>query len=620
MAQKRVAVVGGGLGGLMTVMKLAEAGVHVDLFSLVPVKRSHSVCAQGGINGAVNTKGEGDSPWIHFDDTVYGGDFLANQPPVLRMCERAPALIYLLDRLGVPFNRTPEGFIDFRRFGGTRHHRTAFSGSTTGQQLLYALDEQVRRWEVEGRVTKYEGWEFLGLVLDDAGICRGLVAQDLRSMEIRAFPAEAVVIATGGPGMLFKNTTNSIICTGAAASICYQQGVYYANGEFIQIHPTAIPGEDKCRLVSEAVRGEGGRVWVPKDPYDKRSPRDIPESDRWYFLEEKYPAYGNLVPRDIATREIFNVCVNQRRGIQGKNQVYLDITHLPRQQVEKKLLGILEVYIKFVGEDPREVPMRIYPAQHYSMGGLWVDYATTSDGTMEPVHPRNQMTNIPGVYAVGEVDYQYHGANRLGANSLLSCLFAGEVCAPAVVEYIKSLERSAFAMPSSLFEQERARHEAHFKAISQRNGSENPYKLADEMRILMDENVTVVRENAKLERTLNALKELRERVKRVNISDYLGWTNQVIPFVRTLEHQLELALCITASALARNESRGAHYKPEFPQRDDEQFLKTTLARWTPDGPQITYEPVDAHLIKPRVRRYDMPKETKPTPAPAGVSQ
>lgn len=620
MAQKRVAVVGGGLGGLMTVMKLAEAGVHVDLFSLVPVKRSHSVCAQGGINGAVNTKGEGDSPWIHFDDTVYGGDFLANQPPVLRMCERAPALIYLLDRLGVPFNRTPEGFIDFRRFGGTRHHRTAFSGSTTGQQLLYALDEQVRRWEVEGRVTKYEGWEFLGLVLDDAGTCRGLVAQDLRSMEIRAFPAEAVVIATGGPGMLFKNTTNSIICTGAAASICYQQGVYYANGEFIQIHPTAIPGEDKCRLVSEAVRGEGGRVWVPKDPYDKRPPRDIPESDRWYFLEEKYPAYGNLVPRDIATREIFDVCVNQRRGIQGKNQVYLDITHLPRQQVEKKLLGILEVYIKFVGEDPREVPMRIYPAQHYSMGGLWVDYATTSDGTMEPVHPRNQMTNIPGVYAVGEVDYQYHGANRLGANSLLSCLFAGEVCAPAVVEYIKSLERSAFAMPSSLFEQERARHEAHFKAISQRNGSENPYKLADEMRILMDENVTVVRENAKLERTLNALKELRERVKRVNISDYLGWTNQVIPFVRTLEHQLELALCITASALARNESRGAHYKPEFPQRDDEQFLKTTLARWTPDGPQITYEPVDTHLIKPRVRRYDMPKETKPTPAPAGVSQ
>ncbi len=620
MAQRRVAVVGGGLGGLMTVMKLAEAGVHVDLFSLVPVKRSHSVCAQGGINGAVNTKGEGDSPWIHFDDTIYGGDFLAEQPPVLRMAERAPAIIYLLDRLGVPFNRTPEGLIDFRRFGGTRHHRTAFSGSTTGQQLLYALDEQVRRWEVEGRVTKYEGWEFLGLVLDDAGICRGLVAQDLKSMEIRAFPAEAVVIATGGPGMLFKNTTNSIINTGTAASICYQQGVDYANGEFIQIHPTAIPGEDKCRLVSEAVRGEGGRVWVPKDPTDMRPPRDIPESERWYFLEEKYPAYGNLVPRDIATREIFDVCVNQRRGIGGKNQVYLDITHLPRQQIEKKLLGILEVYIKFVGEDPREVPMRIYPAQHYSMGGLWVDYATNGDGTMEAVHPRNQMTNIPGVYAVGEVDYQYHGANRLGANSLLSCIFAGEVAGPAIVEYLKTLDKSAFDMPSSLFETERKRHEEEFKAISQLNGPENPYKLADEMRVLMDENVTVVRENPRLQRTIEDLKAVRERVQRVGVSDHLGWTNQVIPFVRTLKHQLELAICITACALARNESRGAHYKPEFPQRDDENFLKTTLARWTPDGPEIRYAPVNVSLIKPRPRRYDTPKtETKVTaPTPAGV--
>jgi succinate dehydrogenase / fumarate reductase flavoprotein subunit len=393
MAKRQVAVVGGGLGGLMTTMKLAEAGVHVDLFSLVPVKRSHSVCAQGGINGAVNTKGEGDSPWIHFDDTIYGGDFLANQPPVLRMCERAPAIIYLLDRMGVPFNRTPEGLIDFRRFGGTRHHRTAFSGSTTGQQLLYALDEQVRRWEVEGRVTKYEGWEFLGLILDENGVCRGLVAQDLRSMEIRAFREEAVVIATGGPGMIFKNTTNSIICTGSAASICYQQGAYYANGEFIQIHPTAIPGEDKCRLISEAVRGEGGRVWVPKDPHDSRHPRDIPESDRWYFLEEKYPAYGNLVPRDIATREIFDVCVNQRRGIQGKNQVYLDITHLPRQQIEKKLLGILEVYIKFVGRRPARSANAHLPRAALldgrAVGGLR-GQRRRRDGACSPAQPDDQ--------------------------------------------------------------------------------------------------------------------------------------------------------------------------------------------------------------------------------------
>jgi len=212
------------------------------------------------------------------------------------------------------------------------------------------------------------------------------------------------------------------------------------------------------------------------------------------------------------------------------------------------------------------------------------------------------------------VDYQYHGANRLGANSLLSCLFAGEVAGPAIVEYIKSLATSAFDLPSSLFAAERRRHEEQFREIGSRSGAGNPYKLADEMRVLMGENVTVGRENARLQHTLERLKELRERVKRVNISDHLGWTNQVIPFVRTLQHQLELALCITACALARNESRGAHYKPEFPQRDDERFLKTTLAKWAPDGPAIEYEPVDTHLIKPRPRRYDAPKTEVKTEA------
>lgn len=242
MSKGKIIVVGGGLAGLMATIKVAEAGTPVELFSLVPVKRSHSVCAQGGINGAVNTKGEGDSPWKHFDDTVYGGDFLANQPPVKAMCEAAPGIIHLMDRMGVMFNRTPEGLLDFRRFGGTLHHRTAYAGATTGQQLLYALDEQVRRHEVAGLVTKYEGWEFLGVVLDDEGICRGIVAQNLTSMEIKAFPADAVIMATGGPGIIFGKSTNSVINTGSAASIVYQQGAYYANGEFIQIHPTAIPG------------------------------------------------------------------------------------------------------------------------------------------------------------------------------------------------------------------------------------------------------------------------------------------------------------------------------------------------------------------------------------------
>src|SRR5499425_3232744 len=293
----RFIVVGGGLAGLMTVIKIAEAGYQCDVFSFVPCRRSHSVCAQGGINGAVNVKGEDDSPEIHFFDTCRGGDFLAEQPPVKGMCYAAPGIIYLLDRMGVPFSRTPEGLIDFRRFGGTLHNRTAFAGASTGQQLLYALDEQVRRYEVTGMVRKFEHWEMLSLVLDDAQVCRGLIAMDLQTLELKSFPADAVIIATGGPGLIFGKSTNSMVCTGSAVSACYQQGAKYANGEFIQVHPTSIPGEDKLRLMSESARGEGGRVWVPRQKGDTRSPSSIPENDRYYFLEEKYPAYGNLVPR-----------------------------------------------------------------------------------------------------------------------------------------------------------------------------------------------------------------------------------------------------------------------------------------------------------------------------------
>src|SRR5881394_2943402 len=257
MAGIKIAIVGGGLAGLAAAMKIAEAGDEVDLFSVVPVKRSHSVCAQGGINGAVNTKGEGDSKWEHFDDTVYGGDFLADQPPAKAMCEMAPAIIYLFDRMGVPFSRTNEGLLDFRRFGGTKHHRTAFAGASTGQQLLYALDEQVRRYEVSGKIKKYEGWEMMSLVLDDHQVCRGLVAMDLQSLELKAFPADAVIVASGGPGLIFGKSTNSMVCTGSAVAACYQQGAKYANGEFIQVHPTSIPGEDKLRLMSESARDEG---------------------------------------------------------------------------------------------------------------------------------------------------------------------------------------------------------------------------------------------------------------------------------------------------------------------------------------------------------------------------
>ncbi|MEE8169216.1 MAG: FAD-binding protein, partial [Phycisphaerae bacterium] len=265
MANKKVVVVGGGLAGLSAAMKLAELGIPVDLISMTPVKRSHSVCAQGGINSVNDvTRQLGDSEWLHFDDTVYSGAFLNNQPLVKEMCDWGPRVIDLLDRLGVPFNRTSEGRLDRRRFGGTMYKRTAFAGATTGQQLLYALDEQVRRWESEGLIRKFEFWEFLGPVVDDQGVCRGCIAQDMFGMEIRTFPADVVIMATGGCGLIFGKSTMSMVCTGGANARAYVAGVKYANGEFIQVHPTAIPGADKLRLMSESARGEGGRVWVPK--------------------------------------------------------------------------------------------------------------------------------------------------------------------------------------------------------------------------------------------------------------------------------------------------------------------------------------------------------------------
>ncbi|WP_067928910.1 succinate dehydrogenase flavoprotein subunit [Alicyclobacillus shizuokensis] len=582
MSDQRIIVVGGGLAGLMATIKCAEAGMPVDLFSLVPVKRSHSVCAQGGINGAVNTKGEGDSPWEHFDDTIYGGDFLANQTQVLGMCEAAPGIIHLMDRMGVMFNRTPEGLLDFRRFGGTKHHRTAFAGASTGQQLLYALDEQVRRHEVAGLVRKYEGWEFLCAVLDDAGVCRGIIAQDLRSMEIHAFRADAVIMATGGLGMVFGKSTNSMINTGTALSALYQQGVYYANPEMIQVHPTAIPGDDKLRLMSESARGEGGRVWTYKD------------GKPWYFLEEWYPEYGNLVPRDVATRAIFKVCVDMGLGVDGKNQVYLDLSHIPADVLNVKLGNILEIYEKFVGDDPRKVPMRIFPAMHYSMGGMWVDI--------------NQQTNIPGLFACGECEYQYHGANRLGANSLLSCIYGGMVAGPNAVNYARNLTKSSADLDASLFERYRQQQQDKFEGLLKMEGDENPYQLHRELGQLMTDNVTVVRYNDRLKRTDEKIQELMERYKRIGMADTSRWENQMAPFTRQLWNMFELARAITLGALNRNESRGAHYKPEFPERDDENWLKTTKAKWTPDGPKFEYEDVDVSLIKPRLRNYAVKKE------------
>ncbi|MHC5112362.1 MAG: succinate dehydrogenase flavoprotein subunit [Planctomycetota bacterium] len=630
MANQHVVVVGGGLAGLAATMKLAESGIHAYLVSMVPVKRSHSVCAQGGIN-SVNelTRQQGDTEWKHFDDTVYGGDFLQHQPPVKEMCDWGPRVINLLDRLGVPFNRTAEGNRDQRRFGGTLYKRTAFAGATTGQQLLYALDEQVRRWEAEGLVEKFEYWEFLGPILDDKGHCRGVVVQDMFTMEIRSLAADAVVLATGGCGLIYGRSTMSMICTGGAAGRAFKAGVKYANGEFIQVHPTAIPGTDKLRLMSESARGEGGRVWVPRKSHDERDPSAIPASERYYFLEERYPKYGNLVPRDIATREIFDVCVNQGLSVEtGKLCVYLDVTELA-PETQQKLDGILEIYEKFQGVNPRTVPMKIFPAVHYSMGGLWVDYERTAEGGLVEGSTRNQHSNVPGIYVIGEADYQYHGANRLGANSLLSCIFSGLLVGPSIVNWLSSLEHGTAAdQATSLFDESARLHEDAAKRLIANEGTENPYQIHNELGETMTRAATVVRRNADLQEALNKIDELSSRYKQVKLTDKGDWTNQNLSFTRALGDMLIMSRVVAEGALARDECRGAHYKPDFliaaPDADEpsqlrkqaeqwckafkeknEKWLKTTIADYHEDGPRLSYEDVDTSLIPPRPRTYGL---------------
>lgn len=636
-AQKRVIVVGGGLAGLAVSMKLAEDGVHVDLFSLVPVKRSHSVCAQGGINACNEVaRQQGYSEWEHFEETVLGGDFLANQPPVLEMTRMGPDVINLLDRIGVPFNRTPEGNRDLRLFGGSLFKRTHFAGATTGQQLLYALDEQCRRWEVAGRVTKYEFWDFLWPVLDDHGRCVGIVAQDMRTMQIRAFRGDAVVMATGGNGLIFGQSTMSTICTGSASARCYAAGARLGNPEFVQVHPTAIPGEDKCRLMSESARGEGGRIWVPKKKQDPRDPNEIPENERDYFLERLYPKYKNIVPRDIATREIYYIC-EQGYGIGGGQMVYLDLTEkatgIPYEVLKKKLGGILEIYEKFVGVDPLKEPMKIYPAIHYSMGGLWVDFVKDEKtGGMKKGEPRNQSTNIPGLYAAGEADYQYHGANRLGANSLLSCITTGLFMGPCVKNYITNMTGSAGDVNQAIYDTRLREQQKLQEKLLASNGDQNPYVIHRELGKSMSDNCTIIRINKRMRGTLNLIDDLKNRYQtRLGLPDGSMWSNQTLNFTRSVWDMLLLSEAITKAAIAREESRGAHYKipdeletrTDMPlderalKRDDSNWLKSTLVTFKNGRAELSYEPVDISLVVPRARTYGK-TATAPAAAPAAA--
>lgn len=601
--RKEVVVVGAGLAGLSCAMRLATKGIFVHLVSLMPARRAQSVCAQGGINAVCFEKE--DSPLLHAYETIKGGDFLADQAPVVEMCLNAPSIIKMMDQIGCLFNRTQDGEIDFRGFGGSLYKRTAFCNTTTGQQLMYSLDEQVRKYETKNLIKRYEHHEFLRLIKDDNGKTKGIILQDINDLSLSTIFSNVVVIATGGLGVIFGKSTNSFMNTGYANARLFTQGMKYANPEFIQIHPTAIPGLDKFRLITEATRGEGARIWVYGDDLKKiKFPNGEMKkcgnaNEPWYFLEEMYPEYKNLVPRDIAAREILNVC-ELGLGVDKKDQVFLDVTHLPKEILEK-LSGALEIYQKFTLEDPKITPMRIFIAMHYSMGGAWVDWPAMDD--IDRNSRFRQMTNIEGLFNIGESDFEYHGANRLGANSLLSCIFSGLTAGNEINRYLEtqSLDIKQKDISSIIKDEENFQK----KLLNQR-GNENIFKLQEEMGSLMLKNVTVKRNNFDLQKTIDKLYEIQTRCKKVSLDDISKKLNQSFILARQFPYMIKIALAITKAAYLRNESRGAHFKEEYPKRDDVNFLKTTIALYNSDKDEIdiTYKNVDTRYFMPTIRSYE----------------
>lgn len=495
MENERIIIIGAGLAGLSATLECARAGVKSVLVSLYPSERAQSVMAEGGINAALDTKGEGDSPLEHFEDTMRAGRFLADEEAVRGMTTAAPGIVKELFELGVCFNTDPNGVPDLRSFGGQKKKRTAFAGSESGKQIMTALTDAVRRFEAEGIVKRFYHHEFVTLAFDDKDrrCCRGALIRDTYTGELLRLAGGAVIMATGGLHGFFNDTTGSVANTGAAAAEVYRLGVTFANLEFIQYHPTTVESSGKRMLISEAARGEGGRLFADMN------------GERYYFMEDKYPELGNLMPRDITAREIYYM----RR----KYPVYLDMTHLPDEVMSNKLGGLVEDCMIFLNKDIRREPIEVAPGIHYFMGGISTD--------------ASHKTNFDGLYAAGECCCLYHGANRLGGNSLLGAVYGGKTAARGAV---KELERiSGVPDADSLtFEIPEPENEGEIQIIKN----------------ALTECMGVVRSREGLERGLEALAGLHTQ-------------------------RAHLARAIVRSALERKESRGAHYREDYTEERDE---------------------------------------------------
>jgi succinate dehydrogenase / fumarate reductase flavoprotein subunit len=602
----KVIVVGTGLAGGSAGATLAEQGYQVVQFCYQDSpRRAHSIAAQGGINAAKNYRGDGDSVHRLFYDTVKGGDFRARESNVYRLAEVSVQIIDQCVAQGVPFAREYGGLLDTRSFGGVQVSRTFYARGQTGQQLLLGAYQALARQIGAGAVEMHPRTEMLDLIVVD-GRARGIVARDLVTGRITTHLADAVVLATGGYGNLFHLSTNAKNSNATAIWRAHRRGAYFANPCFTQIHPTCIPRsgdhQSKLTLMSESLRNDG-RIWVPKAQGDTRPPNEIPEDERDYYLERIYPSFGNLVPRDIASRAAKNVCDAGRGVGPGGQGVYLDfadaIARLGRHQVEEKYGNLFEMYQRITAEDPYTVPMRIYPAVHFTMGGLWVDY--------------DLQTTVPGLFAIGEANFSDHGANRLGASALMQALADGYFVLPTTLgDYLARHPGDPVDPGHPAIGEAEAFVADRIGRLLGVGGGRSPESFHRELGEIMWEQCGMGRTDAGLRKALERIPELREEFwRRIRIPGSGEQLNQTLEKANRVSDHLELAELTCLDALHRTESCGGHFREESQTpdgeaaRDDEHF--SYVAAWESTGtgtaPVLHREALDFDYVHPTQRSY-----------------
>ena len=601
-----VIVVGSGLAGASAAASLAELGYSVKCVCFQDsARRAHSIAAQGGINAAKNYPNDGDSVYRLFYDTVKGGDFRSREANVYRLAQISNNIIDQCVAQGVPFAREYGGLLDNRSFGGALVSRTFYARGQTGQQLLLGAYQALSRQVGLGKVQMLPQTEMQDLVIVE-GQARGIVTRHLVTGKIESHAADAVVLATGGYGNVFYLSTNALGCNVTATFRAYKKGAFFANPCYTQIHPTCIPvsgdHQSKLTLMSESLRNDG-RVWVPKKSGDARAPADIPEGERDYYLERKYPTYGNLAPRDISSRAAKQVC-DEGRGVgPGGRGVYLDFTdaikRVGKQAIKEKYANLFAMYERITGDDPYQVPMRIYPAVHYTMGGLWVDY--------------NLMSNVPGLHVIGEANFSDHGANRLGASALMQGLADGYFVLPYTIgHYLASATHKAVTTDHPEFKKAEEAAREQIKRLLAIKGKRTVSSFHRELGLLLWENCGMARHKAGLEKALDRIPQIREEFwKNVNVPGEGGDFNRTLERAGRVADFLEFGELLVQDALHRNESCGGHFREEFQteegeaKRDDANF--SYVAAWEYAGAGkpavLNKEPLQFEEVHQATRSY-----------------